>query len=45
MLGTEVTHTHNIIIGAFYADDHLPTYISLLMLVGNGRQSYTWQLQ
>ena len=43
-LGAEVTHAHNIIC-AFYADDHLPTYISLLTPVGNGRQSYTWQLQ
>ena len=43
-LGAEVTHAHNIIC-AFYADDHLPAYISLLTHVGNGRQSYTWQLQ
>ena len=41
-LGTEVTHAHNIVLCAFYADDHLPTYISLLTPVGNGHQSYTW---
>ena len=43
-LGAEVTHAYNIIC-AFYSDDHLPTYISLLTHVGNGRQSYMWQLQ
>ena len=43
-LGAEVAHAHSIIC-AFYSGDHVPTYISLLTPVGNGRQCYTWQLQ
>ena len=32
-LGVEVTHAHSFIC-AFYSDDHVPTYISLLTQVG-----------